>query len=91
MNRQKIAQELVAVAREMVAGKSMYDDVISSLLRQMGRSDIDPRHVEGYLRLDFNALDHLSRSRFLKEMKEIVPAIDADPRGAEQLAKSYGL
>ena len=91
MNRHKIAKELVRLARELIVAKSMYEDTINGLLRQLRRTDIDPRHVEGYLRLDFGTLDHLSRGRFLKEMREIIPAIDADPKGAESLARSYGL
>jgi len=88
---ERVARELVRMARELTALRSMYDDIVTSTLRKLGRTDIDPRHAEAYLRLDFRTLDHLSRTRFLKEISRIIPIIDADPREAERLARSYGL
>lgn len=83
----RIAKDMPKVAKI----KSLYHDVIVSALRRLGRGDIDPRHAEAYLRVDFSTLDSLSRSRFIREIAEIIPDIDADPKMAERLAKSYGL
>lgn len=40
--------------------KSPYYDRIAEILEKMGRSDVDPRHVEAGMRLQFSTLDHLS-------------------------------
>lgn len=49
--------------------------------------------VEGYLRLQYKTLDHLSRADFRREYTKggISAAIDADPAAAVQLARSFGL
>jgi len=93
VNRQRVAQELVKIAKELTARKPPYYDVIFPILRRMGRTDIDPRHVEAYLRLESptSTLDDWSRAKFRRLVPEIVDVIDADPRGAEQLADSYGM
>lgn len=70
---------------------SIYAKRIKSLLDRFDRSDIDPRHVEGYLRLTYRTLDHLSDKRISREIPDIVAAIDEDPRIAEENALSYGL
>ena len=90
MNNVKIARELVRIARELV-GRSLYQPIIKKLLRSLGRDDIDPRHVEGFLRLEFKTLDSLSKSDIKRSMKSIILAIDSDPKSSEDLAKSYGL
>lgn len=70
-----------------------YQTLISSILRSMGRANVDPRHVEAYMRLEqpSGTLDHLSRHQFARIVPVIVEAIDADLQAAEQLADSYGL
>ena len=57
---------------------------------------IDPtmnaRHVEGFMRLEYGTLDHLSRKQIANEIKmfkaEYTPANEID---WERNAKSYGL
>lgn len=70
---------------------SMYDDVILRILTSMGRRDVKPGLVEGYFRLKYGTLDHLSEAQFRREMPEVLETIDADPRQARELARSYGL
>ena len=69
---------------------SGYARLIEDDLKTIGRHDVDPRHVEAYLRLEYRSLDSLSRGDFLIETKGIVGAIDVDPIQAEQLAQSFG-
>jgi hypothetical protein len=53
---------------------------------------VNARHVEGFMRLQYGTLDHLSRARFVNEIKmfkaEYTPANEID---WERNAKSYGL
>ena len=91
MNRKQISNELFKIAKELVAIKSPYHDMILALLKKAGRKDINPRHAEAYLRESFRTLDNISSSRMLREIKDIIPVIDDDPRMAEMLAKTYGL
>jgi len=52
----------------------------------------DPRHIEGYMRLEHGTLDALSASRFSEEIEISRQCIDADSySNAESLAKSFGL
>lgn len=67
---------------------TMYQNIIKDLFPD---EDVDPRHVEGYLRLRFGTLDHLSRDDLEEECLSAMDAIDMDPKAAEQLAQSYGL
>lgn len=70
----------------------MYQNHIREEVARNGRIGIDPRHVEGYMRLQYGTLDHLSRTEFNKEVKIGIECIDADGIvNAESLAKSYGL
>lgn len=52
----------------------------------------DPRHVEGWMRLEHGCLDGLSRSQFDAEVKIALECIAAGPLAdSEALAASYGL
>ena len=54
--------------------------------------DIDPRHVEAWMRLAHPTLDGLSRSEFLAAMYEALGQVqDAGPDESEALAASFGL
>lgn len=69
-----------------------YQKTIANILEMQGRKDIDPRHIEGYMRLQYSTLDHLSYSEFFKECKLCAECIDYDGiKNAEKNAKSYGL
>ena len=69
---------------------SMYQKVLSETL------SVSPERallVEGYLRLQYGTLDHLSMEDFRREYTSggISRSIDEDPALAADLAKSYGL
>ena len=52
----------------------------------------DPRHVEGWMRLEHPTLDGLSRSQFDAEVRIALECIAAGPLSdSESLATSYGL
>jgi hypothetical protein len=54
--------------------------------------DVDPRHVEAWMRVEHPTLDGLSRERFIAEMHVALGcAIDAGPEASEALAASFGL
>ena len=55
-------------------------------------SDVDPRHVEAWMRLEHPTLDRLSRAEFEREVDIAVVAIaTAGPDESEALAASLGL
>jgi hypothetical protein len=70
---------------------SIYQSIITRQLGKLKRSEVDPRHVEAFMRNQYGALDHLDRRTFNREVKLAVGAIDADPSIGEPLAQSYGL
>lgn len=102
-NRQSIGtfmdeDDAVKAARDHFHGRtamvsSPYSGVISPILKRIGRTDIDPRHVEAYLRMesDTGTLDAWPISKFQKLVPEMVDVIDADPVQAERLTKTMGL
>ena len=49
----------------------------------------DPRHIEGFMRLQYGTLDHLSREEFVNECKLFNEAKEMGDWEAN--AKSYGL
>ena len=54
--------------------------------------DIDPRHVEAWMRVEHPTLDGLSRAEFIAAMHAAVGcAIDAGAEESEALAASFGL
>lgn len=65
----------------------MYHDLIKTHVE----SDIDPRHVEAYMRLECSTLDRLSEFDFAWLAQSTGPVIRADRDAAERLAKSYAL
>lgn len=68
----------------------MYKDMIAKLAKVMG-VDVDPRHVEAWMRLEFGTLDARPESDFRAFIAE-VPLIEAEEPGAsESLAQSYAL
>lgn len=50
----------------------------------------DPEAVECYMRLKLQTLDHLNREAFRTEVHEAIACINADPRLARRLVRSYG-
>lgn len=54
--------------------------------------DVDPRHVEAWMRIEHPTLDGLSRQEFIDAMHAALAAvIDAGPEESERLAASFGL
>lgn len=72
---------------------SMYQvRAIKPYLEKIGRSNVDPRHVEAQMRLIYGTLDALTSARFNREIKAAVKVIDAvGTAEAEELTQSYGL
>ena len=69
-----------------------YQQSIAEHLAKLGRGDIKPHHVEGYMRCQYGTLDALTRDRFKKEVKISVACIDqGGVEAAEELAASFGL
>lgn len=69
-----------------------YQERIQEELYRQGREDIDPRHVEGWMRCSRGTLDGLSKHEFNIEVEIGVGCIDIDgAENAEELARSYGL
>ena len=55
-------------------------------------ADVDPRHVEAWMRLEHPTLDGLSAAEFEREVDTAVLAIStAGPAESEALAASFGL
>lgn len=71
----------------------MYQQIIREELAKAGHVGLDPRWIEGYMRLDHGTLDALSRAQFARETREIAEGIvvTATQAEAESLARSYGL
>jgi hypothetical protein len=54
--------------------------------------DVDPRHVEAWMRIERPTLDGLSRQKFIDEMyAALAAALEAGPEESERLAASFGL
>jgi hypothetical protein len=54
--------------------------------------DVDPRHIEAWMRLEHPTLDGLSEQQFADAMyAALATAMDAGPEQSEALAASFGL
>lgn len=71
----------------------MYQDMIKEILERKGHGGkYDPRHIEGYMRLEHGCLDGLYAIQFAAEVEISRQCIDAGGiEAAESLAKSFGL
>lgn len=68
---------------------SLYQNTINELLN--GR-DYDPRHIEAFMLLQHDTLDHLSREQMAAEVNICAACVDEGGEdAAELLAQSYGL
>lgn len=69
-----------------------YQVTIKEMLAKIGRDDIDPRHIEGLMRVGHGTLDGLDRAEFRREVKLCAKCLDElSAEEAEETAKSYGL
>lgn len=70
----------------------MYMEMIRQEIARQGHIGIDPRHVEGYMRLEHATLDNLSFAQFKEEVKiGIACVIEDGKENAEKNAQSFGL
>lgn len=72
---------------------SGYRQMIRETIARTGHvGAADPRHVEGWMRLEHGCLDGLSRAQFTAEVKIALACIAAGPvSDSESLAQSMGL
>jgi hypothetical protein len=72
---------------------NMYQQMIREAMASAGRiGAADPRHVEGWMRIEHGCLDGLSRSQFNAEVRIALECITAGPLAdSEALATSMGL
>jgi len=71
---------------------SYYQRLIAECLVAFKRLDIDPRHIEGWMRLEHGTLDALSPSAFRREVQTCIDCVDeAGIDRSDELAASYGL
>ncbi len=70
-----------------------YAQIIRETMARLGRiGAADPRHVEGWMRLEHGCLDGLGRQQFDDEVAIALQCIEAGPlANSESLAQSYGL
>lgn len=84
------SEGLVSAARRRRS--SLYGDAIALRLRAFRRTDVDVRHVEGWMRVAHSTLDALSTSEFTHEVRLAIDCIDAAGKErSEEIASSYGL
>jgi hypothetical protein len=70
-----------------MARRTFYQRYIAERTR-----DVDPRHIEAWMRLEHPTLDGLSEQQFADAMyAALAAAMDAGPEQSEALAASYGL
>lgn len=66
--------------------------IFSDALKSIGRPEIDPAYVEGWMRLEYSTLGHLPRAVFVRFAHEVAALIDDGHEDAiRDNAKSYGL
>ena len=66
-----------------------YENIIRTIVKSV---EVDPRHVEAYIRLEWGTLQYLSFGQFVTEVGTAIESIAANGYAkAEALAKSYGL
>ena len=66
----------------------MYQDIIKSVCFVLS-IEADPRHIEGFMRLQYGTLDHLTAPQFAHECKLFDEVKDQDDWEAN--AESFGL
>lgn len=72
---------------------SAYRDLIREAMAKAGRvGAADPRHIEGWMRLECGCLDGLSAGQFQREVEIALACIvAASAHENESLAESFGL
>jgi hypothetical protein len=86
----------IAAAVNKARKNPYHAEIFRALLRRK-RLDIDPRHIEGWMRCEHGTLDALTKAQFSREVTLAIQCIDAKELDAEGndvnevLARSYGL
>lgn len=71
---------------------SYYEDIIRQEKNRIGRIDVDERHIEAFMRLQHQTLEHLNVDQFTDSIEIACACIDEGGTAqAESLAKSFGL
>jgi len=71
---------------------SPYYGKIEASLKKFGRPELDPRHIEAYMRLAHDALSGLTPHQWEEEVMIGIGCIDLEGiMTAERLADSYGI
>jgi hypothetical protein len=71
---------------------NVYQEEIREALQAMGRADVQPHHVEAWMRLEHRTLDALGGPAWWRAIKDAVACVDASgATESEQLAASFGL
>jgi hypothetical protein len=71
---------------------SVYQRMIAEVAAKSGRVDVNPRWVEGWMRIEHGCLDGLSRQKFRSEVLTGIACCDASTEAEnESLAHSFGL
>jgi hypothetical protein len=71
---------------------TMYEQVIREEAAKAGLvGQVDPRHVEGWMRLEYGTLNHLPRETFAEYVQVTLECEKEAPGSSEQLAQSFGL
>jgi len=77
---------------EVTPRRAPYHNVIIKQLQKLKRTDIDPRHIEAFMRVQYGSLDALSDRDFFKEAKICIMCVDeVGKKEAEETARSFGL
>lgn len=71
---------------------SCYRDFIVQDLAKIGQPDVNPAHVEAWMRLECGTLNSLTPARFRREVKLAAACVAAStPEENASLAESFGL
>lgn len=63
-----------------------------NIIARMGCGDLEPRHVEAFMRTQYGTLDHLDTATFRREIELAALALTEYGRGVlDSMAKSQGL
>ena len=69
-----------------------YQNLIAKILAAKKIKGVDPRHIEGFMRLQYHTLSHLSLADFKREVSIGIGCIEVGGvLAAEQNAQSFGL
>lgn len=84
-------EELRAISTEIGRTASCPASLYADRIRALA-PDHDPRHIEGYMRLQYSTLDHLDAATFAREVKTAIACIrEGGIETAERNAQSFGL